>query len=135
MIKRKAFKLILGVLLCAQMAFTSGCTLLLLTGAAAGAIAGTAFYMGKLTGTVDGTSEQVQVAVLRAFNDEKITKSNIVSIPNSITIIGGDFETGVRVVITPEGKDKSKVAIRFGTFGDQAKSNQLYNKIVQNLAK
>ena len=134
-IKKIATKsLVIVALLGIQAVFTSSCTLLLVGAAAGGAVAGTAFYMGKFTGTIKAVPSKVQEATQKAFKELKITQTKFQSESTKITIIGADSAgRGLRVVITAKGTEESNVAIRFGTYGDKDASSQLFTKIQNNI--
>lgn len=124
--------LILGI--GAQMLLTSGCALLLIGAAAGAAVAGTAWYMGSLSGVEKATPKQVETATIEAFKQLKITKTMVQSGSMKSVVEGKNSEgRGVTVTAELQQDGSSKVSIRIGTFGDKDASTTLYGKIRENL--
>ena len=121
-------------MLVGQIIFTSGCTLLLVGTVATAGIAGTAWYLGSLSGDVKATPPQVEKATIAAFKklnytvlsstsdaiNTKITEKS--TLDDSIKVTGKLLESG-----------QTEVTIRVGTFGDQAISVKLMTEINTNL--
>lgn len=123
-----------AVLLCGTlglvMAMQGGCIL-----AAAGAAAGTVAYVkGDLEADLNGDVPRVIEATKAAMNDLKlpIVESNSSSLEGYVEArIGADNKA--RIHVKAKSDKVSRVAIRVGTFGDEAQSNQIMDKIKANL--
>jgi len=115
--------------------FGSGCLAALLIGAGAG-VAGTAYYDGKLTSTVDAVPSAVQQATEGAFKELAIKLKSSTSDSLSAKITGTTVEnSSVNVTAEVEKNGQSKVGIRVGTFGDEGLSQKIYAAIVSRLPK
>ena len=115
--------------------FGSGCLAALLIGAGAG-VAGTAYYDGKLTSTVDAKPADVQTATEGAFKELAIKLVSSTSDSLSAKITGKTAEnTSVTVTAEMEKNGQSKLGIRVGSFGDQALSQKIHTAIVNRLPK
>lgn len=131
---RKLFRNLLVLGLGIQMILTSGCALLLVGAAAGAAVAGTAWYMGSLTGTEKATPKQVETATIEAFKQLNIKKTMVQSGTMKSVIEGENPEgRGVSVTAQLEQDGSTKISIRVGTFGDKDASTTLYGKIRENL--
>lgn len=121
----------------ATLALSSGCAALLLTGAAAGAgIAGTAYYNGKLKGTVNATPAEIATATAPAFKQLNIQLLSSTSNSLNAEVKGKTAEdTSVTVSAEMKKDGNSEVGIRVGTFGNQDMSEKIYTAISNELAK
>lgn len=127
-----------SLVICAALMITvfgSGCLAALLIGAGAG-VAGTAYYDGKLTSTIDATPAAVQKATEGAFKELaiKLVSSTSDSLSAKITGTTGE-KTSVTVSAEMEKTGQSKVGIRVGTFGDEALSQKIYAAINSRIPK
>lgn len=117
------------------VSMSGGCLAALLVGVGAG-IAGTAYYEGKLTGTMDAKPQEVQAAAEKAFTELKIRQTSSIGDALKAKITGQtEKEASVAVSVELQKDGKSKVGIRVGTFGDQALSEKIYSEISKQLAK
>jgi hypothetical protein len=116
-----------------QVLLTSSCTLLLVGATAGAAIAGTAWYMGDLSGTEKATPEAVEKATLAAFHKLNIKKIFATSNTLSAEVKGEAPQGTVKVTAELKKDGQSEVSIRVGTFGDQKLSEQIYFEIRENL--
>ncbi len=115
--------------------FGSGCLAALLIGAGAG-VAGTAYYDGKLTSTVDAKPKTIQPATESAFKELGIKLVSSTSDSLTAKITGKTAENStVTVTAEMEKNGQSKLGIRVGAFGDQALSQKIYSEIVSKLPK
>jgi hypothetical protein len=98
--------------------------------AAAGAGAAGVFYVkGALKAELDGTPPQVGRACVAALKDLKLPVES-----SETTELDGKIEshtaTGEKITITLESKgEKTEVAIRVGTFGDEDVSRRILDEI------
>ena len=118
------------------MTFTSGCVLAILGLGVGAGIAGTAYYDGKLTSTLNATPEQIKPATEAAFKELGI--SLVSSTTNSLeaTITGTSAEdSSVTVTASLKKNGNSKLGVRVGAFGDQALSEKIYSAIDRRLRK
>jgi len=114
----------------------SGCVPLLIGGAAAGAGAGTYYYInGELKTDYSRSLDQVWTACEKTIanmrgtevvRDKEIAKGTINTIINN---------EQVKFDITYKSKNLTTVAIRVGLIGNRLSSQLLYDKIADNLAK
>ncbi len=105
--------------------------------AAAGAAAvGTyAYVKGDLERTVQHTTREVVDATEKAFHamDLVLISKNASGVDGEVIGKTAD-NTNVRVKVDSVGENASKISIRFGTFGDEAKSRALMEEIEKGLS-
>ena len=116
--------------------FFSGCVPLIIGGAAAGAGAGTYYYInGELRTDYNASFDKVwkacekTVAGMRGIEvvpEKEIAKGSITTIIN---------DEKVKFQITYQSKNVTTVAIRVGLVGNKLSSQFLHDKIADNLAK
>ncbi len=108
----------------------SGC---LVAAAGAGA-AGTAYVMGSLDGTVPGTPEKVVEASESVLKDKEvhIVSKDATGLDGTI-IAKTALEKRIEVTVKRQDEKTSTISIRVGTFGDQALSRELFEKIKARL--
>jgi len=114
----------------------SGCAPLIIGGAAAGAGAGTYYYInGELKTDYNASYDQVwkacekTVAGMRGIDvvpTKEIAKGSITALIN---------DEKVKFHITYKSKNVTTVAVRVGLIGNQLSSQLLHDKIADNLAK
>jgi Protein of unknown function (DUF3568) len=118
------------------MALGSGCTLALLGLGVGAGIAGTAYYDGKLTSTLNATPEQIKPATEAAFKELGIKVVSSTSNSLEATVVGTSAEgKSVTVTASLEKNGHSKLGIRVGTFGSQTLSEKIYSAIDKRLKK
>ncbi|MFA6713977.1 MAG: DUF3568 family protein [Victivallales bacterium] len=118
------------------VSMSSGCVVALLGLGVGAGIAGTAYYEGKLTGTVDAKPQQVQAATEAAFKELKIQQISSMGDALKATVGGkAEKDSSVTVSIELQKDGKSKVGIRVGTFGNQELSEKIYSEISKQLSK
>ena len=114
--------------------FGSGC-LALLIGAGAG-VAGTAYYNGKLTSTIDAKPKEIQLAAEAAFKELGIKLVSSASDSLTAKVTGNTAENStVTVTAELEKNGQSKLGIRVGAFGDKTLSEKIYSAIDKKLPK
>ncbi|MBK7878143.1 MAG: DUF3568 family protein [Planctomycetes bacterium] len=121
-----------AILLLALLPFTaSGC---IVAAAAAGGAAGYAWYRGEFQATVDAAPQRAATAAERGLRDLDIKeiKSSATEIDGRVT---GRTALDKEVVITikRQTENTSSIAIRVGTFGDEALSQKIFEKIQARL--
>lgn len=114
----------------------SGCAPLIIGGAAAGAGAGTYYYInGELKTDYNASYDQVwkacekTVAGMRGIDvvpTKEIAKGSITALIN---------DEKVKFHVTYKSKNVTTVAVRVGLIGNQLSSQLLHDKIADNLAK
>jgi len=128
-----------GLTMCAAvliMAFGSGCTLAILGLGVGAGIAGTAYYEGKLTSTLDATPEQIKPAAEAAFKELNIKLVSSTSNSLESKIVGNSDEgSTVTVTASLEKNGQSKLGVRVGAFGNQTLSEKIYSAIDKRLPK
>ena len=128
----KLRQFILLTCLTVTVATSSGCFALLL-GAAAGA-AGVVYVKGDLEKNFDEDMERLHKASVAALKSKDIFVISETVNLHDITILGED-EAGekVNVMIKALTEKTSKVKVRVGVVGDEAKSLELMNAIEKKL--
>ncbi|MFC1783039.1 DUF3568 domain-containing protein [Planctomycetota bacterium] len=128
MLKRK---FALTLLLVGMMLSAGGCVAAVLVGGAAGTVA---YVKGDFESTEKKSVEQLYNASLRALESLNIPVISKVQDALSAQIEGRNAEDKkVTVKIEAQENDLSKISIRIGTFGDQAQSRMIYDKIKEYL--
>ena len=120
--------LIMGIILTTQ----SGC----LVAAAGAAVGGVAYVKGDLDAIVDGNVDQVFDATKAAFEELKmplLSSWNGAGEAKVEARVGTDNKATVN--IKGQSEKATKVTIRVGTFGDEALSQRILEKIKANLSK
>jgi hypothetical protein len=114
----------------------SGCWTLVIGGAAAGAGAGTYFYIdGELRTDYNAPFEQVWAAcekTVAAMHGTDVVPSKEIAKGTINTVINDDK---VKFDITYKSKNTTSVAIRVGLIGNKLSSQLLHDKIADNLVK
>ena len=119
---------VMGIIVTTQ----SGC-LIAAAGAAAG---GVAYVKGDMDAIVDGNVEQTFAATKAAFEELKMPLlSSWASGQEAKVEARHGTDNKVTVNIVGQTEKASKVSIRVGTFGDEALSQNILEKIKANLAK
>lgn len=121
---------IFAVLIGGLMLQMTGCALLLVGGAAAGAAAGIMYHEGELRADIDAPPPSVIKATERAFRDLIWTKESATSSATD-GLATARTATGKEVVVTVglKSENVSQIGIRIGAFGDENLSRLLYDKI------
>ena len=122
-----------------EILIISGCLILLAgcaalaIGAAAGA-AGLAYTQGALRTTVNANPSQFITAAEQTLHDMKITVQGSAS-DDVDGHVNGTTANGRNVTITATHNVQggSNITIRVGTFGDEALSREIYNRIEKKL--
>jgi len=128
-------KLRQSLLLCC-LSFTvltsSGCFALLLGGAAGAA--GVVYIQGVLEKNVDSGLKDTHEAVLKALKSEDVfVKTDELNVASAET--KGEFTDGEKVQVNIEAltEKSSKIKVRVGVFGNEAKSNAIMKAIEKRL--
>ena len=120
--------LVMGIMVTTQ----SGC----LVAAAGAAVGGVAYAKGDLDAIVDGNVDQAFDATKAAFEELKmplLSSNNGAGEAKVEARVGTDNKATVN--IKGQSEKASKVTIRVGTFGDEAISQSILEKIKANLSK
>ena len=116
--------------------FFSGCVPLIVGGAAAGAGAGTYYYInGELKTDYSKSFDQVWTAcekTIANMHGTEVVREKEIAKGTINTIINNEQ---VKFDITYKSKNLTTVAIRVGLIGNRLSSQLLYDKIADNLAK
>ncbi|HBM16169.1 MAG TPA: hypothetical protein DD381_07510 [Lentisphaeria bacterium] len=131
----KLSKFFIAIILGASMLMTSGCLFLVAGAAAGGAVAGTAYYMGKLKGNMKATPQEIEAATLKAFKKLNINVKSQYSSNNSTEVEGVSTFNGDKIDVYAKLNEggTSDISIRINTFGDQEESQRIYDEIESNL--
>ena len=127
----KTKQVILSLLLTATAIFGQGCVVAAVGLGAAGTIA---YVRGDLESTEANNIKDVYSAALEAVNQldlNLISKSEDLLSANITARDADDKKITIKMKAT--GNDTTKLSIRVGMFGDEDKSQQIYQKIYNNL--
>ncbi|MDD5599541.1 MAG: DUF3568 family protein [Victivallaceae bacterium] len=117
------------------VSMSSGCVVALLGLGVGAGVAGTAYYEGKLTGTVDAKPQQAQAATEAAFKELKIQQISSIGDALKAKIVGkAEKDSTVTVSVELQKDGKSRIGIRVGTFGNQELSEKIYSEINKQLS-
>jgi len=130
--KRNSFRLLIPVFII----LLSGCTALVVGGAAVGAGTGTYYYIkGELKTDYNATFEAVWSACGKTIADMRGTEvvpSREIAQGRIVAIIDNEK---VEFNITYKSKNLTTVSIRVGILGNRLSSQLLHDKIAEHLAK
>jgi hypothetical protein len=120
------------VLMGVVMLQLTGCALLLVGGAAAGAAAaGVMYNEGELRADLEAKPPEILQATERAFRDLIWTKESAkASATDGLATARTATGREVTVTINRKTENVSRIGIRIGTFGDENLSRLLYDKIL-----
>ena len=124
-------QIFIATVLALTLLFNSGCFLLLVAG---GAVAGTAYVLGELEATVDGSLDQADAAVAKALK-----KLELVKISHSKTALEATHtsrnakDQKISVELEKLTEKTTKISIKVGNFGDEAMSHRILEGIKENL--
>jgi len=120
------------MLLAASAVSLSGCLL-----AAVGAGAGTVAYVKGDLEVVrpEGVAEVYEATKAAVAQLEYVTTESSKDATSAMVVArdSKDDKIKIKLEATPEGP--TSISIRIGTWGDERRSNIIYNKIVENLEK
>ena len=106
----------------------AGCAPLII--GAAGATAGVAYLRGSLNATFPATVPQVTSAAEAALNRMMMSEISVVGDATGAELRARSAtDDRIRIDISPAGSGVTEMSIRVGTFGDQAKSQMIYDEI------
>jgi hypothetical protein len=127
-------RVIVSLVLFSAVALCGGCLFLAGAAVGAGAATGATLYAeGSLTVMMDKNPPQIAQATQLAFKDLGIAQTSA-SIGDASSIVEGVYgDDHVKVTIEKQGDNVSKMWIRIGTFGDERKSINIYDKIKTHL--
>ena len=112
------------------MLLNSGCLLLV----AGGAVAGTAFALGKLESLVDGNLKKVDTATSKALQEMKFTKvKHAITDIDALHTYKGPKDQNIFIELEKLTDKTTKVFIKVGTFGDEKMSVTILESIKENL--
>jgi tartrate dehydratase alpha subunit/fumarate hydratase class I-like protein len=112
----------------------AGCAPLIV--GAAGAGAGVAYLRGSLNATFPATVAQVTEATDIALNRMMMTEVSVVGDATGAEVRARSAtDDRIRIDIDPAGTGVTEISIRVGTFGDQAKSQMIYDEIRDTLIR
>ena len=124
-------QVILAGLYVAAAVFLSGCVLLAVGAGAAGSVA---YVKGDLEAVEAKKLDVVYEATQKAMKQLELNVSSAPKDAMSATITARDAQDKrIRVKLAASTKDSTAISIRYGTFGDEAKSQMIYDKIKENL--
>ena len=102
----------------------------ILVGAAAVGAAGAAYMNGEFKARLDASPQKVVQASEGALKDMDIPIESSVATGVDGRVVGHTaLDKKVEITVKREGDTGSKISIRVATFGDEALSRQIYEKI------
>lgn len=112
----------------------TSCVPLLIVGGAGVGAGGAIWYKGKLEATLHATIHQTRSATLNALKDLNLPVM-LEKKDNLVAIIDSEISDGTRIWIKLNSLTESttKVNIRVGILGDEARSNRILEAIKRNL--
>jgi hypothetical protein len=124
-------KLLMTVLMASLLAFGSGCVAVVV---GAAAVTGYAYVSGEIEATETASLTQAWDASLAAMGDLKFTVMNRTKDALEGEIKARDAkDTTIKIQLKYVSKNLTKVQIRVGTFGDEARSQIILGKIREHL--
>ena len=126
-------KLLLSLLLMIMAVFSGGC-LAAVVAAGAGAAGTVAYVQGDFEALEESDVKQCYDAAIEAFKDLNLPVFNREMDALSARIEGRNArDKKVTVTIKAQQNYLTKISIRIGTFGNQAQSRMIYDKIKEYL--
>jgi hypothetical protein len=119
-------RVVLSVLLVASATGLTGCWVIVAGAGAAGTVA---YIKGELAATVSEDVPTVYRATMRAMNELKIPVISSGQDALSATVTGRDAQDKKVTVNIKRAGEATSITIRVGFWGDQAKSQTIYDKI------
>jgi len=124
-------QVILAILYVAAAVLLTGCIIAAVGAGAAGTVA---YVKGDLETIESKKLEVVHEATVKALKDLELSISQDTKDKMAATVIARDSQDKkVTVNLTAVTDESTEISIRFGTFGNEAKSTMVYNKIKENL--
>lgn len=122
---------ILTMLFVSMAVFCQGCAAVAVGLGAAGTVA---YIQGDLESKETKNIEVVYSAALEATEQLQLNIISKAKDSLSATIVARDAQDSkITIKMTSASEQTTKLSIRVGTFGDEAKSQQIYQKIYNNL--
>ena len=124
-------QVILAGLYAAAAVWLTGCIIAAVGAGAAGTVA---YVKGDLEVIESKKLDVVYDATKKALKDLELSISQDTKDQIGATVIARDSQDKkVTVKLTAVTDESTEISIRFGTFGNEAKSTMVYNKIKENL--
>ena len=124
-------QVILAILYVGAAVLLTGCIIAAVGAGAAGTVA---YVKGDLETIESKKLEVVHEATVKALKDLELSISQDTKDKMAATVIARDSQDKkVTVNLTAVTDESTEISIRFGTFGNEAKSTMVYNKIKENL--
>ncbi|MHC4743316.1 MAG: DUF3568 family protein [Planctomycetota bacterium] len=124
-------KVILAILYVGAAVTLSGCLLLAVGAGAAGTVA---YVKGDLEVMEDKNLDTVYVASKKALKDLELSPIQDNKDKIGATLVSRDSQDKkITIKLKAVSDESTKISIRYGTFGSEAKSTMIYNKIKEKL--
>lgn len=124
-------KVVLAILYLGAAVTLSGCVLLAVGAGAAGTVA---YIKGDLEVLEDKGLEAVYVASKEALEDLELRAIQDNKDKIGATLVSRDSQDKkITIKLKAVSDESTEISIRYGTFGSEAKSSMIYNKIKENL--
>ena len=119
------------ILCCGATVVLQGC---MLVAVGAGAVGSVAYVKGDLEAVEGRKLDDVYTATKTALEQLELSVSKDTKDALSAVIVARDSrDKKVTVKLTAATEETTKLSIRFGTFGNEAKSRMIHDKIKENL--
>ena len=127
-------KLLITVLMASLLAFVSGCALFVVGAAAGAGAGGYAWYNGEITTTEGASLDRTWNATLAAVKDLEfpVTDQAKDALEAHLTARNAS-NTNISIKLKNLSNTSTEIRIRVGTFGDEALSRTILNKINSRL--
>ncbi|MCH2207234.1 MAG: DUF3568 domain-containing protein [Lentisphaerales bacterium] len=124
-------QIFIATVLALTLLLNAGCFLVLVAG---GAVAGTAYVLGKLEATVDGNLDQVDAAVAKALKNLELVKMSHSKTTLEATHTSRNAkDQKISVELEKLTEKTTKIFIKVGNFGDEAMSYRILEGVKENL--
>jgi hypothetical protein len=123
-----------SVLLVVFGCLVTGCGAVLVAGAVGGAAGGVLYAKGDLEALADNSYNEVWEASQAGLKDLGLGISTAKELPQKAVIEARRLDgKEITITIRPQTKERTKLSIRVGTFGDEASSREIYDAIKAHL--
>jgi hypothetical protein len=127
-------KLVLSVWLITLIPLLQGCALFLIGAGVAAGVGAVAYVNGELRGTEQVSLATAYASAVKTLNELelKVTEQQKDALSGKVIARRADG-TVIGVYVNKKTADTTEIRIRVGTFGDEALSKVVYEKIKKNL--
>lgn len=126
--------IIISVILVAAIPLLGGCALFLIGAGVAAGVGTVAYVNGDLRGSEEVSVDHAFTAVVKTMNELefKISEQQKDAIAGKVVARRADG-TAIGIYVKRQTDSMTEIRVRVGTFGDEALSKLIYDKIKKNL--